>query len=81
MAKVAKKATGDAQDRKSIIANLLAFTHDRVRYTGLEFGLQSLVPATPQETLKRRFGDCKDKSTLLIASSERWGSRPELPCS
>ena len=38
-----------------------------IRYTGVEFGESSIMPARPDETLKRRFGDCKDKSTLLVA--------------
>ena len=41
--------------------------HRMIRYTGVEFGESSIMPARPDETLKRRFGDCKDKSTLLVA--------------
>jgi transglutaminase-like putative cysteine protease len=39
-----------------------------VRYTGVEFGEARLVPEFPAETLRRKFGDCKDKSTLLVAA-------------
>ena len=42
--------------------------HREVRYTGVEFGEARLVPEYPAETLRRRFGDCKDKSTLLVAA-------------
>jgi len=39
-----------------------------IRYTGVELGQGGLVPRTPAETLRRRFGDCKDKAVLLIAA-------------
>jgi transglutaminase-like putative cysteine protease/predicted Zn-dependent protease len=39
-----------------------------IRYTGVELGQGGLVPRTPAETLRRRFGDCKDKTVLLIAA-------------
>ena len=42
--------------------------HREVRYTGVEFGAARLIPEFPSETLRRRFGDCKDKSTLLVAA-------------
>lgn len=46
---------------------LLTFVRQQIRYTGLMFGDGSIVPAPPEETLRRRYGDCKDQSTLLIA--------------
>jgi tetratricopeptide (TPR) repeat protein/transglutaminase-like putative cysteine protease len=39
-----------------------------IRYTGVELGQGGLVPRTPAETLRRRFGDCKDKAVLLVAA-------------
>ena len=46
----------------------LAAIQERVRYTGLELSSASLVPRSPAETLAREFGDCKDKSALLVAA-------------
>jgi len=46
---------------------LVAFLHKRVRYTGVEFGEAALIPQVPSETLKRGYGDCKDKSALLVS--------------
>lgn len=37
-----------------------------VRYTGIEFGEAAIVPHDPAETLSRKYGDCKDKATLLV---------------
>lgn len=53
--------------RQEIAAALVKRLHAEVRYTGVEFGDASLVPRTPAETLKRKYGDCKDKAALLIA--------------
>ena len=51
----------------AIAARLATLLHRNVRYTGVEFGQAAVVPATPSEVQQRRFGDCKDKSTLLVA--------------
>jgi tetratricopeptide (TPR) repeat protein len=48
-------------------AAALARLQGDVRYTGIEFSEASIVPRTPAETLKRKYGDCKDKAALLVA--------------
>jgi transglutaminase-like putative cysteine protease len=53
---------------REYISRIVQKLHEEVRYTGVEFGEARLIPAFPSETLRRRFGDCKDKSTLLIAA-------------
>jgi tetratricopeptide (TPR) repeat protein len=63
------------KERAAIIAGLVARLHAEVRYTGVEFGEASLVPRTPAETLKRKYGDCKDKAALLIAMLRASGIR------
>lgn len=57
--------SGAGRDVK--IRTLVDRLHRRVRYTGIEFGRQAIVPWTPKETLARGYGDCKDKSALLVA--------------
>ena len=46
---------------------ILQYLDRQVRYTGVEFGVAALTPRTPAETLQRKYGDCKDKATLLVA--------------
>lgn len=36
-----------------------------IRYTGVELAEGGLLPRPPGETLKRKFGDCKDKAVVL----------------
>ena len=63
-----KKVVGKRKrDRDEVIARLVDHLHEKVRYTGLEFGEGSIVPTAPDVTLERKFGDCKDKATLLVA--------------
>lgn len=47
-------------------AAILDYLNHEVRYTGVEFGENSIVPHSPTETLKQKYGDCKDKSSLLV---------------
>ena len=39
----------------------------RLRYTGVEFDEAAIVPRPPSETLRRKYGDCKDQAALLVA--------------
>ncbi len=65
--KVSLEAVRGAKGREEIAARILAYIRREVRYTGIEFGEASLIPRPPAETLKRKYGDCKDQSTLLVA--------------
>jgi len=51
----------------------LKFVQEEVRYLGLEMGTGSHRPNPPGLVLSRRFGDCKDKSLLLVALLEALG--------
>jgi tetratricopeptide (TPR) repeat protein/transglutaminase-like putative cysteine protease len=53
---------------REYVTRLVERLHREVRYTGIEFGDARLIPEYPAETLRRKFGDCKDKSTLLVAA-------------
>lgn len=53
-------------DDRAIIAALVSRLHQQIRYTGVEFGEAAIVPRSPAETMERKYGDCKDKSVLLV---------------
>jgi transglutaminase-like putative cysteine protease/tetratricopeptide (TPR) repeat protein len=63
---IVAKAGAKSGGREQVIEKLVAAMHTDVRYTGVEFGVASLVPEIPSETLKRKYGDCKDKAALLV---------------
>jgi tetratricopeptide (TPR) repeat protein/transglutaminase-like putative cysteine protease len=46
---------------------ILAFLDKEIRYTGIEFAENSIIPHPTAETLSRKYGDCKDKALLLVA--------------
>jgi hypothetical protein len=48
------------------ITALVDFVQTQVRYSGNENGIYSHVPRTPDYVLKNRYGDCKEKSVLLM---------------
>jgi transglutaminase-like putative cysteine protease/tetratricopeptide (TPR) repeat protein len=66
LATAARAAKGDATERREVIRRVVAWAHANVRYTGLELGEAAIVPVPPAETLRRRYGDCKDLSLLLV---------------
>jgi tetratricopeptide (TPR) repeat protein/transglutaminase-like putative cysteine protease len=45
---------------------ILDYLDREVRYTGIEFGGAAIVPHDPTETMGKKYGDCKDKATLLV---------------
>lgn len=59
-----KAATSDPARRATMALKLV---QDEVRYLYLGIDLGNLVPATADLTWSRRFGDCKGKTTLLLA--------------
>ena len=56
-----KKSTAEKE------AAIVDYLDREVRYTGIEFGEAAIVPHDPAETLAKKYGDCKDKATLLVA--------------
>lgn len=53
--------------REEKAAAVVQYLSREVRYTGVEFGDAAIVPHSPAETLKHKYGDCKDKATLAVA--------------
>jgi uncharacterized protein DUF3857/transglutaminase superfamily protein len=53
--------------RDEKVAAILQYLSSEIRYTGVEFGDAAIVPHSPAETIKHKYGDCKDKATLAVA--------------
>ncbi|WP_263451878.1 DUF3857 domain-containing protein [Hyalangium gracile] len=64
--RTARELVGDEKRRERVAARLAKWMHSQVRYTSLQFGEAAVVPRQPAEVLVRRYGDCKDLSTLLV---------------
>lgn len=55
------------------ISSALQFVQDNIRYLGVEIGVNSHKPTLPNEVIKQGFGDCKDKSLLLVTLLKQMG--------
>jgi transglutaminase-like putative cysteine protease/tetratricopeptide (TPR) repeat protein len=53
--------------REEKAAAIVQYLSREIRYTGVEFGDAAIIPHAPSETLKHKYGDCKDKATLAVA--------------
>ncbi len=73
VAKATAAAIGDAKDPREKTRRILASIENDIRYAGVEFGEGSIFPRTPVETLRNKYGDCKDKATLLVAMLRQAG--------
>lgn len=56
----------------------LQLVQERIRYTSISIGRNSHQPAMPSQVLERGFGDCKDKSLLLISLLRELGLKADV---
>lgn len=77
---VAKFIQQNYRSEKAQVGAALRWVQEEIRYFGIELGENSHNPSPPEETLARRFGDCKDVTVLLIALLNQLGidSQPAL---
>ncbi|MFT2009662.1 DUF3857 domain-containing protein [Pontibacter sp. 13R65] len=61
-----------SSDEQRLVA-ALRFVQDEVRYLGFEAGIGGYKPRSPSEVFTTRFGDCKDKSLLLVTMLRELG--------
>ncbi|MES9875269.1 MAG: DUF3857 domain-containing protein [Candidatus Sedimenticola sp. 6PFRAG7] len=64
-------------DEQRLLA-ALKFVQNEVRYLGIELGARSYQPNTPDAVLNQRFGDCKDKSRLLVSLLSEMGIKSSV---
>lgn len=66
-----RRAARAAVEGKVSLADKVRAVHRAVitgtRYVGLEFGIHGFKPYRVSQVLARRFGDCKDKASLMVA--------------
>ncbi|MCR9161263.1 MAG: DUF3857 domain-containing protein [Nannocystaceae bacterium] len=67
----------DATDRQKVDA-IYTYVVRNTRYVGLEFGIHGFKPYRTTEIFSRRFGDCKDKASLLKVMLEEVGIEANL---
>lgn len=55
------------------IQTIIRFVRDQIRYFSISEGTRALVPDRPTSVLAKRYGDCKDKSILLVLMLQKIG--------
>ena len=55
-----------APDLETAVLRTIRFVQDDVRYLSISLGPHSVKPHVPRAIFDQRFGDCKDKSYLLV---------------
>jgi hypothetical protein len=71
-------AAGKADELSKIDA-LYNFVSRQIRYVAIEIGIGGYQPHPAIEVYKNRYGDCKDKATLLMAMLDHIGLRGYPP--
>lgn len=61
------------------INKIIDYVQDDIRYMGIESGIGSIKPSAPDQVVKQRFGDCKDKSLLLVSLLKKIGVTKAYP--
>jgi transglutaminase-like putative cysteine protease len=56
-----------AEEQRALVRAMYGFVVSQTRYVGLEFGIHGYKPYRVDDVLRRRFGDCKDKASLMHA--------------
>jgi transglutaminase-like putative cysteine protease len=62
-----KRWQREATSMEDLVLRAVRFVQDDVRYAGIEVGMGRRRPTDPGVVFERRYGDCKDKSTLLVS--------------
>jgi hypothetical protein len=57
------------------IQKVAEFMQQNIRYVGIEIGIGGYVPHAAADVYRNRYGDCKDKATLLISMLDAVGVR------
>jgi len=69
----ALELTKGITNRGAKIDAIYDYVAKEIRYLSLSFGLGRFAPHAPADVLKNKYGDCKDKATLLAAMLDAIG--------
>ncbi|MBN1243465.1 MAG: DUF3857 domain-containing protein [Spirochaetales bacterium] len=77
-ARAALGAVDPAVDPAAAAKAIADAVRESIRYTGVLFGENAVIPHAPSETLAAGYGDCKDQATLLAAALRAVGIKADL---
>jgi len=90
-----KEIVGKEKDHAEIVRRIYGWVVKHTRYVALEFGIHGYLPYRVPDVVRRGFGDCKDKASLIytmlreagvdarivLARTRRNGAITDLPAS
>ncbi|MCD6013350.1 MAG: hypothetical protein K0Q79_3212 [Flavipsychrobacter sp.] len=69
----AMRITQDAATDREKAARIYKWVQDNIHYIAIENGLEGFVPRSADTVYKRKYGDCKDMSSILMAMCRKVG--------
>ena len=78
VADTAKRLVRGVDDTGRKIEVISAYVQKELHYEAIEFGRRAYIPKTARETLRDRYGDCKDHAVLLYSMLNSVGIPAEL---
>ena len=75
IANASRALTSTNVDFMERIQKVATFMQQQIRYVGVEIGIGGYIPHSAEDVFRNRYGDCKDKATLLIAMLDAVGVR------
>ena len=69
----AKELVAGQSDFTAQIQSIATYMQRNIRYVGIEIGIGGLQPHSADDVFRNRYGDCKDKATLLRAMLQSVG--------
>lgn len=66
VSETAREVVAGATTRRQKLDRLIRFLEQKIRYVAVSVGEGNVRPSPADETLERQWGDCKDKTLLLI---------------
>jgi Domain of Unknown Function with PDB structure (DUF3857)/Transglutaminase-like superfamily len=75
IASTSRSLTSANADFMGRIRAVSTFMQQQIRYVAIEIGIGGQIPHSAEDIFRNRYGDCKDKVTLMIAMLDAVGVR------
>ncbi len=75
---VARRIKAEATSEADLVRRVYEHVVTSTRYVGIELGIHGWKPYPVSEVYRRRYGDCKDKASLLVALLREVGVEAHL---
>lgn len=62
---VVDSVTANCTSELEKVEKLYYWVQDNIKYIAFEYGMGGFIPRRPDEVCKKRYGDCKDKTSIL----------------